>query len=75
MEHVNRSEAGSTLVRRPLYTRFLEKATDMVYAEDLARTRSPEARSAILRQYLQDPAAYANKPSGDITASIESRSL
>lgn len=30
MERVNRSEAGSTLVRRPLYTRFLEKATDGV---------------------------------------------
>jgi hypothetical protein len=61
MEHVNRSEAGSTLVRRPLYTMFLEKATDAVYAEDLARTRCPETRRIILTEYLQAPDAYANK--------------
>jgi hypothetical protein len=61
MELANRSEVVSKLVRKPLYTMFLEEATDKVYAEDLARSRRPETRRSILRQYLQEPHAYTNK--------------
>jgi hypothetical protein len=61
MELGDRSEVVYKLGNKPLYTMFLEKAADMVYAKDLARSRRLETRRSILTEYLQAPNAYANK--------------
>jgi len=42
VELVKRSDVISKLVRKPLYTMFLEKARDKVYAKKLASSRRPE---------------------------------
>jgi hypothetical protein len=61
MELIERSEAVSNLAIKPLLRMFFEKATDELYTKKLAGTRRPDARRAILRRYLQEPDAYANK--------------